>query len=182
VAFLLILLLASSHKLSVHDTFKHKAGEKSQHLHHHSISGTDSRSTIDKTVSSNSNINTGNKTDKIIILTFGDMKKSQGKLNYANTYSVREWNHNALDRVLLHNDTIIFQRFIKEVNSGINFNNKKGLVDAIPVIAYHIVDNSLNPSSSDTNLFATEMKYLHDVIPMSDLRYNQTNNLISINR
>jgi peptidoglycan/xylan/chitin deacetylase (PgdA/CDA1 family) len=72
-----ILLLASSHKLSVHDTFKHKAGGKSQHLHHHSISGTDSRSTIDKTVSSNSNINTGNKTDKIIILTFGDTKKSQ---------------------------------------------------------------------------------------------------------
>jgi hypothetical protein len=110
----------------------------------------------------------------------------KGELNYANAYSVREWNHNALVRVFLHNDTIIFQRFIKEVNSGINFNNKKGIVDAIPVIAYHIVDNSLDPPSTETNLFATEMKYLHnngfDVLPMSDLRYNQTNNLIYINR
>jgi hypothetical protein len=62
---------------------------------------------------------------------------------------------------------------MQEVNSGINFNNKKGTVHAIPIIAYHIIDNSLNPSSTDINLFATEMKYLHDnnfkVLPMSDL-------------
>lgn len=55
-------------------------------------------------------------------------------------------------------------------------------MDAIPVIAYHIVDNSLNPSSTGTNLFATEMKYLHDngfdVIPMSDLIYNHDINYI----
>lgn len=57
-------------------------------------------------------------------------------------------------------------------------------MDAIPVIAYHIVDNSLNPSSTDTNLFATEMKYLHDndfnVVPMSELEYNHTSNFIYI--
>jgi hypothetical protein len=108
----------------------------------------------------------------------------RGKLNYANAYSVREWDHNALDRKLLHNDQIIFQRFVQEVNSGVNFNNKKGEVDAIPVIAYHMIDNSLNPSSTDTNLFASEMKYLHDnnfnVIPMSDIRYNQNTNLMYI--
>jgi peptidoglycan/xylan/chitin deacetylase (PgdA/CDA1 family) len=108
----------------------------------------------------------------------------QGKLNYANAYSVREWNHNALDRGYQHNDQLIFQRFVQEVNSGIGFNNKKGIVDAIPVIAYHIVDNTLNPSSTDINLFAAEMKYLYDkgfnVIPMSDLGYNQTTNLMYI--
>jgi len=107
-----------------------------------------------------------------------------GKLNYANAYSVREWGHNGLDRGYRHNDTIIYQKFIKEVNSGISINNQKGIVDAIPVVAYHIVDNSLNPSSTDTNLFAAEMKYLHDngfdVIPMSDLKYNQTTNLMYI--
>jgi hypothetical protein len=108
----------------------------------------------------------------------------KGNLNYANTYSVREWNHNALDRKLLHNDQLIFQKFVQEVNSGISFNNKEGIVNAIPVVAYHIVDNSLDPSSTDVNLFAAEMKYLHDngfdVIPMSNLGYNQTTNLMYI--
>jgi len=86
----------------------------------------------------------------------------KGNLNYANAYSVREWNHNALDRKLLHNDQLIFQKFVQVVNSGISFNNKKGIVDAIPVVAYHIVDNSLDPSST---WFAAEMKYLHDPTP-----------------
>ena len=108
----------------------------------------------------------------------------KGNLNYANAYSVREWNHNALDRKLLHNDQLIFQKFVQEVNSGISFNNKKGIVNAISVVAYHIVDNSLDPSSTDINLFAAEMKYLHDngfdVIPMSDLDYDQTTNLMYI--
>lgn len=107
-----------------------------------------------------------------------------GTLTFANSYSIREWSHNRLDDSYLHNDTIIFQKFIQEVNSGINFNNKKGMVDAIPVVAYHIVDNSLDPSSTDINLFASEMKYLHDngfrVIPVSALGYNQTTNFIYI--
>jgi len=42
----------------------------------------------------------------------------------------------------------------------------------------------LDPSSTDTNLFAAEMKYLHDdgfdVIPMSDLGYDQNTNLMYI--
>ena len=109
---------------------------------------------------------------------------SNGQLNFANRYSIREWDHNALDNKLMHNDQLIFQKFVQEVNSGIGFNNKKGLVDAIPIIAYHIIDNSLNPSSTDINLFAAEMKYLHDnnfkVIPMSDLGYDQNSNLMYI--
>ena len=109
---------------------------------------------------------------------------SNGQLNFANRYSIREWDHNALDTKLLHNDQLIFEKFVQEVNSGINFNNKKGMVDAIPIIAYHIIDNSLNPSSTDINLFAAEMKYLHDnnfkVLPMSDLGYDQNSNLMYI--
>ena len=108
----------------------------------------------------------------------------QGKLNFANSHSVIEQSHNHWDRGYLHNDQLIFQKFVQEVNSGISFNNRKGTVDAIPVVAYHIVDNSLNPSSTDVNLFAAEMKYLHDngfnVVPMSDLGYDQTTNLIYI--
>jgi len=81
-------------------------------------------------------------------------------------------------------DQIIFQKFVGEVNSGINFNNKKGMVDAIPIIAYHTIDNSKDPSSTDVNLFAAEMKYLHDnnfrVIPMSDLGYDANTNTMYI--
>ena len=111
---------------------------------------------------------------------------NSGRLNYANRYSIREQSHNAWDRSYLHNDQIIFQKFVQEVNSRINFNNKKGIVDAIPIVAYHIIDNSLDPSSTDINLFASEMKYLHDngfkVIPMSDLGYDQATNLMHNNQ
>jgi peptidoglycan/xylan/chitin deacetylase (PgdA/CDA1 family) len=107
-----------------------------------------------------------------------------GKLNFANAYSVREWSHNNLDGRYRHNDTIIFQKFVQEVNSGIRFNNNKGIVDAIPVVAYHIIDNSMDPQSTDLNLFAAEMKYLRDnhfdVIPVSDLGYDQNTNHIYI--
>jgi Polysaccharide deacetylase len=103
-----------------------------------------------------------------------------GILTYANRYSIREESHNSWDQYYLHNDQMIFQRFVEEVNSGVSFNNKKGMVDAIPVVAYHIIDNSKDPSSTDVNLFAAEMKYLHDtgfkVIPMSDLGYDESTN------
>jgi hypothetical protein len=73
---------------------------------------------------------------------------------------------------------------VHELNSGINFSNNKRMVDAIPIVAYHIIDNSKDPSSTDINLFATEMRYLHDkgfkVIPMSDLGYDQNTNSMYI--
>jgi polysaccharide deacetylase len=107
-----------------------------------------------------------------------------GKLNYANIYSIREKSHNAWDKRYLHNDKIIFQKFVEEVNSGISFNNKKGMVDAIPIVAYHIVDNSQGSFSTNVNLFTAEMKYLYDngfrVIPMSDLGYDKSKNFMYI--
>ena len=107
-----------------------------------------------------------------------------GMLTYANRYSIREDSHNSWDKSYLHNDQLIFQKFVDEVNSGINFNNKKGTVNAIPIVAYHIIDNSEDPSSTDINLFAAEMKYLHDngfkVIPMSDLGYDESTNYMYI--
>ena len=56
----------------------------------------------------------------------------------------------------LHNDQIIFQMFVEEVNSGIVFNNKKGMLDAIPIIAYHSVDDNKDPFSTDVSLFAAD--------------------------
>jgi hypothetical protein len=107
-----------------------------------------------------------------------------GVLTYANRYSIKEESHNSWDQSYLHDDQIIFQKFVEEVNSGINLNNKKGIVDAIPIVAYHIIDNSQDPSSTNVNLFAAEMKYLHDngfkVIPMSDLGYDESTNSMYI--
>lgn len=39
---------------------------------------------------------------------------NEGQLNYANRYSIREWDHNALDRELLHNDQMIFQKLFRK--------------------------------------------------------------------
>jgi peptidoglycan/xylan/chitin deacetylase (PgdA/CDA1 family) len=107
-----------------------------------------------------------------------------GTLTFANRYSIREESHNSWDETYLHNDQVIFQKFVQEVNSGIGFNNKKGMVDAIPIVAYHTIDNSLDPSCTNINLFAAEMKYLHDngfnVIPMSDLGYDESTNYMYI--
>ena len=107
-----------------------------------------------------------------------------GELTYANRYSTREWSHNSRDMEYLHNDQIIFQMFVEEVNSVIVFNNKKGMLDAIPIIAYHSVDDNKDPFSTDVSLFAAEMKYLYDngfkVIAMSDLGYDERANYMYI--
>jgi hypothetical protein len=107
-----------------------------------------------------------------------------GLLSNANRYSIREASHNSWDARYLHNDQIIFQKFGEEVNSGVGVNNKRGMVHAIPIVAYHIIDNSKDPSSTDINLFAAEMKYLHEngfkVIPMSNLRYDEGTNYMYI--
>jgi peptidoglycan/xylan/chitin deacetylase (PgdA/CDA1 family) len=99
-----------------------------------------------------------------------------GALTFANRYSIREWSHNAVDRKYNYNDVAIFQRFVQEVNSQQAY-NKNGVIDAIPVIAYHDLDYDKAIDSTDVNLFDQEMKYLHDngfkVVPISDIGYNE---------
>ncbi|HEY7080395.1 MAG TPA: polysaccharide deacetylase family protein [Nitrososphaeraceae archaeon] len=100
-----------------------------------------------------------------------------GTLTYANRYTIKEDSQNSWDKNYLHNDPLIFQKFVEQVNSQTAYNSKKDFIDAIPIVAYHSMDNSKGPSSTDVGLLASEMKYLHDngfkVIPMSDLRYDQ---------
>jgi hypothetical protein len=64
-----------------------------------------------------------------------------------------------------------------EVNSQQAY-NRNGMIDAIPIIAYHDIDYDKAVDSTDINLFDQEMKYLHDngfkVVPMSDIGYNET--------
>jgi hypothetical protein len=67
---------------------------------------------------------TGSQTD---CRTFDD----NGALTYANRYSIREDSHNSWDQKYLHNDPLIFQKFVEQVNSQTAYNNKKVFVDAI---------------------------------------------------
>jgi hypothetical protein len=79
--------------------------------------------------------------------------------------------------------TMILQSFVELVDSQINF-NKNGIINAVPIIGYHDIDNNKTITSTDVSLFDTEMKYLHDngfkVITMADLGYDDNNNYIYI--
>jgi hypothetical protein len=83
----------------------------------------------------------------------------------------------------------MFQVFLQIVNSQIPYNN--GKINAIPIIVYHNLTNSLqdytptsHASSTTVDLFAQEMKYLHDngfkVLLLNQLGYNQNNNVFYI--
>ena len=86
-----------------------------------------------------------------------------GTITDANRYSIREWNHNAEDRKYAYNSTVIFNTFVQVVNSQSKYNdNKNGMINAIPLIAYHSLDNNRGRSSTDIGLFESEMKYLHE--------------------
>src|SRR5918911_3341541 len=79
--------------------------------------------------------------------------------------------------------TMILQSFVELVDSQINF-NKNGIINAVPIIGYHDIDNNKTITSTDVSLFDTEMKYLHDngfkVLTMSDLGYDDNSNYIYI--
>lgn len=111
--------------------------------------------------------------------TFND----RGGVTYANRYVIREWSHNSVDKAYLHNDTKIFQLFVQEVNSQTTYNDN-GVINAIPILAYHKIDNLGTSQSTDIALFDAEMKYLHDngfrVITLSDLGYDKNNNSLYI--
>ena len=106
-------------------------------------------------------------------------------LTYANRYSTKEWSHNNADKLYSYNDTKVFNRFVQELNSQVIYNNKYESLDAIPIIAYHSIDNNKTSYSTQISLLANEMKYLHDkrfhVIPMVDLGYNTTTETLYIN-
>ena len=72
-----------------------------------------------------------------------------------------------------------YNKFIEEVNSQNSYNNVGGggdKINAIPLITYHNVDYLGGAYHTDVDLFAEEMKYLHDngfrVLTMRDLRYD----------
>jgi peptidoglycan/xylan/chitin deacetylase (PgdA/CDA1 family) len=99
-----------------------------------------------------------------------------GKVTFANRYSIIGWNPEGEKSKHSYNDTKLLQRFIQVVNSQLKYNKLGKPVEAIPVIYYHKIDNSGAVYSTHPALFAAEMKYLHDngfkVIRMDNLVYN----------
>jgi peptidoglycan/xylan/chitin deacetylase (PgdA/CDA1 family) len=108
-----------------------------------------------------------------------------GTLNFANRYDIKERTHNALDKRYSHNDTQIFEKFVELVDSQTNY-NKNGIINAVPIIGYHDINNDKKITSTDINLFDTEMKYLHDngfkVLTMADLGYDETSKYLYIKK
>ena len=72
-----------------------------------------------------------------------------------------------------YNSTDIFNNFVQVVNSQSKYNdNKNDMINAIPLIAYHSINNDRTRFGTDSDLFASE-KYLYEngfrVITMKDL-------------
>jgi biotin operon repressor len=110
---------------------------------------------------------------------FGD-----GTLTDVNRYSIREWSHNSIDQANSHNDLKTFEMFVHEVNIQDKYNKVNGSILAVPIVAYHMIDDTKTPYSTDVTLFDREMKYLHDngfkVSTVNDLGYDAKNNFLYI--
>jgi|GEM_PF-653372 len=111
---------------------------------------------------------------------------SNGTLTDVNRYSLREWSHNNIDRANSHDDSKTFEMFVDEVNTQDKYNKVNGPILAVPIVAYHMIDNNKAPYSTDITLFDREMKYLHDndfkVLTINDLGYDTKNNFLYIKR
>ena len=110
-----------------------------------------------------------------------------GELTFANRYSVRSWTHDTIEIKDGFNDDETYNKFIEEVNSQNSYNNGGGdKINAIPLVTYHNVDYLTGTYHTDVDLFAQEIKYLHDngfrVLTMRDLGYDDnTNSLYLVN-
>jgi hypothetical protein len=109
---------------------------------------------------------------------------SNGTLTFTNSYSLREWSHNNIDKANAFNDSKIFDTFVNEVNTQEKYNKVNGPILAVPIIGYHSIDNNKTRDSTDVSLFDQEMKYLHDngfrVLPVGELGYDTKNNVLYI--
>jgi hypothetical protein len=109
---------------------------------------------------------------------------SNGALTDVNRYSLREWSHNNIEQANSHNDSKTFEMFVDEVNIQDKYNKVNGPILAVPIVAYHRIDNNKTADSTDVTLFDREMKYLHDngfkVLTINDLGYDTKNNFLYI--
>ena len=107
-----------------------------------------------------------------------------------NRYAIKSWTHHPHHLNKSYNSSQMFQQFVQEVNSQDKYNHD-GILNTIPIITYHNFTNITNINyvrnkyTTYINLFAREMKFLHDndfiVLPMSDIRYNDNIKYLYVN-
>ncbi len=125
-----------------------------------------------------------------------------GTSAFANRYSINSWSHKHIEGDFsyfhgicttgvcrYYNNSQMLEKFIANVNSQNNYNTRE-MIRAIPIIIYHTlvtypdVIYSKRPVDTTVNLFAAEMKYLHDngfkVLKMSDLTFDPINKDLEI--
>jgi peptidoglycan/xylan/chitin deacetylase (PgdA/CDA1 family) len=116
---------------------------------------------------------------------------ADGKLTSANRYSIRALTQQNSNGKHSSDDTPM-QKFIGYVNKAAQYNNENSTngtaaLKAIAILKYHEFMGGQDKKSSlgtSANLFAEEMKYLHDngfkVIRMSDLGYDAKKNVLFV--
>jgi peptidoglycan/xylan/chitin deacetylase (PgdA/CDA1 family) len=109
-----------------------------------------------------------------------------GELTFVNRYSIMGWSIDS-DRMRESLDDFqTLQMFIRVMKSATNYNIDKQIMDAIPVLIYHSIDNTGRNYSTTLNLFELEMRYLHDngftVLNMADLGYDENTNYLYIKK
>jgi hypothetical protein len=106
-----------------------------------------------------------------------------GILTQVNRYDVKSDSFRHVDSYHNYSPSEEFQKFVQRINSQIRYNTN-GKINAIPIITYHNLTNSMqnynNMASTITiDLFAQQMKYLHDngfrVLLLNQLSYDPNN-------
>jgi hypothetical protein len=113
---------------------------------------------------------------------------ANGKLTYANRYDIKSDSFRHVDSNHNYSPSQEFPQFVQRMNSQIPYNTN-GKINAIPIITYHNLTNSMQDynmmaSTITVDLFAQEMKYLHDngfrVLLLNQLGYGPNNNVFDI--
>jgi peptidoglycan/xylan/chitin deacetylase (PgdA/CDA1 family) len=141
-------------------------------------------------------------TDRLMFLNCkGYMKDTQtdcrtylpnGMLTHANRYDIRSASFYHVSNQHNFTPTDMFYVFLRIVNSQIRYNSD-GKINAIPIIVYHNITNSVgdytipsHASSTTLDLFAQEMEYLHNngfrVLLLNQLGYDPHTNVFYIKR
>ena len=110
-----------------------------------------------------------------------------GEPTRTNKYSIREWSHDRFHSKLNNKflnfssheseiSGIMFDEFVRVVESQTQYNEKAGKIVAIPIVGYHMIDTH-NTYDTSIELFDKEMKYLYDngfkILKLTDLGYDE---------
>jgi peptidoglycan/xylan/chitin deacetylase (PgdA/CDA1 family) len=111
---------------------------------------------------------------------------ANGTLTRANRYDVKSDSFRHVDSYHNYTPSEEFQKFVHRVNSQTRY-NINGKINAIPIITYHNLTNSMQDYYNSTvmastitvDLFGQQMKYLHDngyrVLLFNQLSYDPNN-------